>query len=552
MMPRFMITRDIGNVLLIMVVTAAGFAALTSSHVTIPESATAITNWFADPVEHVSVSSDESIDGKLGMSNTHPISSGISVTPHKTTGPSHGAVLAAEAVVTSCGLSFSVVPTVSMTAESGTITYQVNLKNNGQTSCQNVSYSTYYSEYETYVSATPKSSAGNYYWRVGTLAVDAQYTGIFVTSFAAGSNAQVKNEVCVTADNAEGDVCVETITSMNNNESTFPSAPGSASMPIQDSVPTAPQAAPVPVQNPVPEFSVPVGKEFGVWVWESPIQMTTAQASTILTEAKRNGMNAIYITIDDYLAVAVLPAGVEKNARIQQYHLALNRFITEANKLGIAVDVEGGWKDWGISKNRWKGYALIDFVKDYNQKYPLAKIRALQYDVEPYLLPSYEENKASTLTPFVAFIDESAKRMADVDAGFSIVIPHFYDATQKWTPQITYNGKKAHTYTHLLSVLKKKPGSTIIIMSYRNFFEGNDGVEQLSAPEIAEAATSGSGTKVIVAQETGNVDPNYVTFYGFSKSDYLDAVNAIYTGFSHQISFAGVATHYMDSFLQLQ
>ncbi|MEJ0002227.1 MAG: hypothetical protein WDN09_03590 [bacterium] len=39
--------------------------------------------------------------------------------------------------------------------------------------------------------------------------------------------------------------------------------------------------------------------------------------------------------------------------------------------------------------------------------------------------------------------------------------------------------------------------------------------------EVNEASGAGHTTRIIVAQETGNVDPDYVTFYGMTKNQYL-------------------------------
>lgn len=220
--------------------------------------------------------------------------------------------------------------------------------------------------------------------------------------------------------------------------------------------------------------------------------------------------------------------------------------------MGIQVDAEGGWRDWAQSANRWKGYALIDAVKQYNSAYPDAKLRGFQYDVEPYLLPSYETNKAQVLTEYVEFIDESIKRLSGSEIKFSIVIPHFYDSAQAWTPFITYGGKTAYTFSQLLTILEKKPGSSILIMAYRDTFEGTNGTKQIAEAELKEADAGNFSTKVIVSQETGNVEPSSVTYYGSTKAVLYDALSKIQAGFSSYSSYGGTAVHYMDSFLDLK
>jgi hypothetical protein len=431
------------------------------------------------------------------------------------------------AVGAGCVLSFGVKPTINSSA--GTIGYAVTLKNSGNSTCKNTSYSFYYGENESYVSASPKPTASDYYWRVGSLAPNAKWNANISMKFLPNINGtDVRNEACATADNAKADACADNTISMN--------AAG-----------TAPSPAPVLLPN------TEAGDEYGVWEWTTPTDMTSSQMDSIVSSAKAHKFNVIYLTIDDYLEIAALPAGSAKDTKTQSYMNTLNAFVTKAKAQGIAVDAEGGSRDWADAENKWKGFALIDFVGAYNQKYPGAKIRKFQYDVESYLKSSYEENKATVLASFVAFIDQSMTRMQNVDAGFSVVVPHFYDSTQEWTPSVTYNGKKAHTFTHLLSILGRKPGSDLIIMAYRNFFSGGgDGVRELSTPELVEASADGNKTNIIIAQETGNIDPSYVTFYGKTRADLLNMVSTITKNFGSYSAFNGVAIDYLDPFLELK
>jgi hypothetical protein len=295
----------------------------------------------------------------------------------------------------------------------------------------------------------------------------------------------------------------------------------------------------------------PLPRERGVWVWESPQQMGPEAGEAALAAAQEHGFSVVYVTVDDYLAIAQMPEGRDKAAEKAAYFESVQQFVAAAHARGLAVDALGGARDWAKPENRFKGYALIDFVREYNAAYASTTLRGLQYDVEPYLLPEYEANKVQVLEEFVAFVDESARRMHEVDAAFSIVIPHFYDSAQRWTPAITYNGKTAHAFTHLLEVMEQKQDSAIIVMAYRNFFEGDNGTKQLAEAEIREADKKGS-VRVVVAQEAGNVPPEFVTFYGRSRAELAGALAAIHEAFDPYDSFGGTAVHYLDPFLELE
>lgn len=437
---------------------------------------------------------------------------------------------------TGCSLRFSLVPARKAVEPRGMITYTLTLLNQGDETCQNVSLSDYYTDKEHFISSNPSPTASDYYWTIGSLDPGRSKKIEIVTEALVGDGDQIMSEACATADNSK-DICSGNIVFVKQGASLSASATNT-----------------ILVQKVTGAIWGQIfgKKEFGIWVWDSPIKMTEAQASKVIEISKKNGFNVIYVTIDDYLPILQIRDTSEQGRRKSAYMKNLSAFIAAAHKEGLEVDVVGGDKDWAETENRWKGYALVDFVKEYNLTHPASLIRGLQFDVEPYLLSSYEIDKKKELKAYIEFVDELVTRMQNVPAQFSIVIPHFYDDVQNWTPLVSYKGQDAHTFNHLLKVLEKKPKSTIIVMAYRNFFENNNGTKQISEVEISEATKGKYSTRIIVAQETGNVSPSYVTFYDYPKSSLFESLNEISTYFGKYPNFAGVAVHYFDSFLKLE
>lgn len=450
---------------------------------------------------------------------------------------------------TPCKLSLSVTSDKTSVTRGDTVTRTFTVKNTGRTTCRSTSYSVFYGANESFVSSNPAPTASNYYFYVGNLGANKR-DSITVTTrqISSSTDTEITTEACASATGV-ADSCVASI------------------IPITQSIGVVATSTPVvtePIVVPIVSTSttststtvvinpVQVGvKEKGIWIWNFPSQMNTTTGFQQLQTLSSYGFNSVYVTIDDYLDIAIMADGTAKTSAKATYFANLSKVITKANSLGIAVDAEGGWRDWAYSTNRWKGFALIDAVKEYNTLYPNAKLRGFQYDVEPYILPEYETNKATVLTDYVTFIDQSVARFAGSDVKFSIVIPHFYDDVNAWTPKITYNGVSAFTYNHLLTILEKKQGSKILIMSYRDFFEGTNGTRDVSETEIKEAS-NGFHTQVIVSQETGNVDPSYVTYYGSTKAVLFGALDTINTAFGNYSQYGGTAVHYMDSFFALQ
>jgi len=293
------------------------------------------------------------------------------------------------------------------------------------------------------------------------------------------------------------------------------------------------------------------GKEYGTWLWTPISDITPSYMASIISGAKTDGVNAIYLSIDPYLDIYAMPEGQEKEDAKKTFSATLEDFITLANKNGIAVDAEAGWRNWAEDGNQYKAFATINFVKQFDQT-EKNTLRGFQFDVEPYLLTSYEKNPVPVLQNFLQLIDQSITLLGASNLKLSVVIPDFYDEDQTLVPAFEYDGKTTYVYDHILDVLEKRPGSSVIVMSYRNFADGDDGSIDISQGEVETATNGLYSTEVIVAQETGDVQPPYITFNNTSKN-YLDQqIEKINQAFLPYSNFGGVAIHYVNAFLSLK
>lgn len=453
-----------------------------------------------------------------------------------------------------CGLTLSLTPSSTSVAVSGPISYSMTLSNTGKANCKNTSVSIYYSANETFQSSSPTATASNYYWNIGALASGAQKSISISTTSKITDGNDIHTEACATADNS-ADACADSYVTIGGSGSGSSGSGGSTPSDITEGeddtdVPVVTPPTPTPPTT-TPTIALASGKEYGMWIWVSPLQMTSTYIDTVLAGAVANRINVLYVTIDDYLTIDALPSGTAKDAAKTAYSNALQLLIQRAAQVNIAIDAEAGWRDWAEPGQTYKATAIVNYVLSYNNTHDY-RIRALQYDVEPYLLSSYESNKAVVLGNFVALVDRTAIQMNTNSTGFSIVIPHFFDDTQKWTPAITYQGTTTYTFNHLLRIMNTRPNSRIILMSYRNFATGDNSTTAISNTEVSEASVGGHPTKIIVAQETGNVDPGYVTFYGLPKSTYITEANKVISAFTGYSNFGGMAVHYVDPFFQLK
>lgn len=289
--------------------------------------------------------------------------------------------------------------------------------------------------------------------------------------------------------------------------------------------------------------------ENGTWLWTPVLALSPAYWNTLMRDARKNGITNIYLSLDSYLDIYVMPEGREKEKKKKAFDDILESFIRAAHKNDMTVDAEAGWRNWAEPGNEYKPFAIVDYALEFNATHT-EKFRGFQYDIEPYLLSSYATDKETVLRNFVDLVNKTVTRLDKSDLSFSVVIPDFYDGASGETPRFWYRWGYGYTLLHLLGVLERRPGSTLIVMAYRNQSEGVDGSIDISQDEIR--AADAFRTKVVVAQETGDVLPPSVTFYNTSLASLNAAIQNIQKAFVKDASYNGIAIHYINALMELE
>ncbi len=289
--------------------------------------------------------------------------------------------------------------------------------------------------------------------------------------------------------------------------------------------------------------------EKGTWLWTPIPQLTEKYSDSIISGAVKYGIKNIYLSIDSYLDIYIMPDGDEKIAKRAEFDKKIEYFIKKANDNGITVDAEAGWRNWAEDGNTYKALATLNYALKFNKEHTV-KFRGFQYDVEPYLLDEYKENKAKILKNFLNLVNQTVSMLNNKDLELTVVIPEFYDGSNGETPKFLYNGKSKYASEHLLSILDRREGSKVIIMSYRNFTKGIDGSIDISKDEINSA--NEHKTKIIIAQETGDVEPPYITFHNTNKKYFNRQKTELDKAFMRDKSYGVVAIHYINAFLDLK
>lgn len=295
-------------------------------------------------------------------------------------------------------------------------------------------------------------------------------------------------------------------------------------------------------------------KEHGTWIWTPIRDMTTEYIDSIIQKSLSEDVNVIYMSIDSYLDVLSLSTNKDTEVQYEEqkkvFDSTISYFLKKAKENNIEVDAVGGWRNWAEDGHRYKPFAILDYVKQWNSSNDI-KFRGIQYDIEPYLLERYENEKEDVLLKFISLIEQLANVEDTKDLKFSVAIPEFYDSKSTFSPKLTYKNQTKSLVEHFLEILSTRESSSIIIMAYRNRAEGEDGSIEISQDEIRIANRFKYKTEIIVAQETGDVLPPYITYHNTSKEYLEQEISKISKRFGGERSFGGIAIHYVNSFVSL-
>lgn len=176
------------------------------------------------------------------------------------------------------------------------------------------------------------------------------------------------------------------------------------------------------------------------------------------------------------------------------------------------------------------------------------------FDIESYNVEgAANSNIMSDYLKTINELSTSFERLnQDNNLEIGFAVPFWLDGTNKEFSQLLWNGKKKNVVFHVIDILNKIRNSSIIVMDYRNYLDGEDGIINNISQEVAYIKDSAPNVSIIVGFETVEIEPAKITFYSKSKRDVIDAFNKVVEYYNDGSVVKGVAIHTMDSFLELK
>jgi hypothetical protein len=295
---------------------------------------------------------------------------------------------------------------------------------------------------------------------------------------------------------------------------------------------------------------------FAVYQWHGVTQPAASVTGTRLRFLKDRGFKAVYLDFSGYLGLTELNESKARQASLDRANTGVRSLVAGASRLGLTVHAVGGGPTWTTASRRYLGPKLIRLVAGYNATAPPAgRLSGVQFDIEPYLDPSFSKDTQSALLDYLETLQgivreyrRQGNRPANRNLRLGFAIPFWFDGAEGAPSAVSFNGATKPAAYHLIDMLKDLPSAYIVVMSYRNFTSGEDGSIAHAANEFAYARSVAARCGLVVGQEFGRVQPAKVTFNVLGRRAFRRAAEQIAAVYGRFPQFRGLSVNDLDSY----
>lgn len=250
------------------------------------------------------------------------------------------------------------------------------------------------------------------------------------------------------------------------------------------------------------------------WVWQA--ERIVSNPEQLLSFAKNNQIDVMYLHIHPDVPES-----------------AYRQFVRQAAKEGIEVHALAGDSTWALPEYRGRMMDFLHKIQHYNaQAAEDERFRGIHLDIEPYVLPQWEEDANEIIHAWMDNLDvflEAGRKEGSLE--FGVDIPVWFDG---------YAGTDPSDASLAESVMKRFDYTTL--MAYRHELEGDNGILALIREEMAIGDRL--GTKVLVGI---NAKPmpgeEHTTFANQGAAAMNDALKQIGASLAGHSSYGGTAVH---------
>lgn len=258
------------------------------------------------------------------------------------------------------------------------------------------------------------------------------------------------------------------------------------------------------------------------WIWNTSLIKT--HTIEILSFAEQRKITEFYLQMDDKLASS-----------------AYQKFIELAHNQDVRVYAVGGDPSWALKSEIKVPHQFINWVNDFNQSaQDNQRFDGIQFDIEPYLLPEWSVNQKDIVHEWMFVLNELFDEANKGNLMVSGVIPF-------WLGEIQLDTQGGIDNSKTLSEWMIHRFDQVVLMAYRDQAEGPNGIIILSETELSYA--NKVKKPIMIAVETMDTpEGEQITFYHKGLKKMEDELAKVYSHFSSNSYFRGIAIHYYESY----
>jgi len=244
-----------------------------------------------------------------------------------------------------------------------------------------------------------------------------------------------------------------------------------------------------------------------VWVWNTDDLFRLREGKSELFELLANE------SVSDVFLAVPYRAGGPRHRGIEIDVKAMRLLVSDLKKKSVVVHALLGDKDFILSEQRPFVTATLENILRYNAtSKKQERFDGIHFDVEPYLLPGFNGPRAGwILENFLDLLGNAASIAQRGNMVIGADIPFWLDTPDEFSLQprvLQYQGVTKSVHEHIIDLM-----DIVVLMSYRTFAAGADGIVLHSSDELEYA--SRRGKHIFVGLETSPLpDENLLSFRG--------------------------------------
>jgi hypothetical protein len=264
-----------------------------------------------------------------------------------------------------------------------------------------------------------------------------------------------------------------------------------------------------------PTAAAPQRGSLASWCWRRECVTEPATRDALLDFARSQAVDTLYVKLRERFV---------HDTRVLD-------LVRAARDRGVRVQWVTGAREWVLPAHQPSALAPLDWADTINRSLRTAGLPTVEqvaYDVEPYLLPAWNQDRSAVESDYQRMAAALHARARTLGLSLWLTLPFWWERELGEAP----------------GALQHADG--VIVMAYRNDAQA---VGELAEPLLARAAAL--SLPVVVAVETKCVEPAYVSFCGSGAARLDHDLSVLRQRFAKRANVHGLAVHELGAWRTL-